>query len=503
MPSKRIPLGGTYNTRPETQRLSGSSGVVGVGIVGVMIVGAANSGTGKDHRKINCLNITEADETTNSKRLYLVKRPGLAASITPSAGENGSAIHVWAGQGSGQKVMSCFDNETDSTLFDSTTSKGDITGIAKHITETSVSGTATLTITSSDSTLWYYQDGGSATKVTDGDYPGNGGRTMTGPLSHLDGFGFQMDSTGRIYNSDLNSVTAWTAAAFITANSVPDVGVAAWRHRNVILGFCKEHIDVFRNAGNATGSPLSRIDEMSLKIGCISEHAIVDVRDTVYFAGSTKGSHVGIYAYNGGQIQKVSVPEIETQLVIAGASNISMTALGFYGRHHLWINASSATFGYCIEEKQWYEVSGVYRIWYKAAGVAAGSALVNYVISNESTSGKVYVMNPSSIVYQDDGVTYAAMFQTAVVDFGTRLRKRFDRVTYIGDQQATATDLSLAHTDDDYQTISTARSFDLSSSTPFLTRCGTARRRAWVLSHSGNSAMRAEALDFDFEVQER
>jgi hypothetical protein len=503
MATKRLPLSGTYNTRPDTDALSGASGVVGVGIVGVMIVGAANSGTGKDHRKVNCLNITVVDDIANGKRVYLEKRPGFATSITPAASSIGTAIHVWAGQGSGQKIMSCFGN-TNSVLYDSTTSKGTMSGLAKHITETSISGTATLTVASADSSLWYYQDGGSATQVTDVDYPGNAGRTTTGPLSHLEGYGFIMDTTGRIYNSDLNSVTAWTAASFKTANSTPDIGVAAWRHRDVILAFCKQHIEAWRNdPANTAGSPLSRIDEMTLNIGCLSEHAITEVAGTVYFAGTTKGAHVGIYAYNGGQWKKISTPEIEAQLVIAGAGNITMTALGFYGRHHLWINASSTTFGYCIEETEWYEVSGIHRIWYKADGVSAGTSLVNYVVSNVSTSGKVYVMNPAAPVYQDDGNSYTAVLQSSVVDFGTRHRKRYNRVTYIGDEQATSTNLSLSYSDDDYQSFSTARTFDLSENTPFMTRLGTAKRRAWVFSHSGNSPMRAEALEFDYEVLER
>jgi hypothetical protein len=308
---KRIPLAGVYNTRPGTGALSGSSGVVGVGVVGVMIVGNGNVGSSKDHRMINRLQITETDPIAGTKRLYVPKRPGFAALNTPRTGHVGNAILVWAGQGTGVKVMTAFGN-TDFKLFDGTTDKGDGTGKATAITETRVSGTPTLFITSDDNKGWTYQDGGSLTNINDADFPGNASRTIVGPFAHLDGYPFVMDTTGRLYNGDLNSATAWTANSYVTG--IPDVGIGCFRHRNTIIAFHKEHYDVYRNAGNAAGSPLSEIEELSRSIGCISAHAVTTIRDTLYWIGTTKGANLALYSHDNGAVQKLSTPEQEAAL---------------------------------------------------------------------------------------------------------------------------------------------------------------------------------------------
>jgi hypothetical protein len=493
----RLALTGVYNTRPGTGALTGALAIAGIAIAGVAIAGNSNQGSAKDHRLLNCLQITETDENAKSKRLYVVKRPGFAAHTTPRAGTIGNAIHVWAGQGTGTKVMSAFGG-TNFKLFDGTTDSGDGTGKATFITETRISGTANLTITSDDNTAWFYPDGGSLTKITDAHFPANDSRTITGPMVHLDGYAFQMDTTGRIYNSDLNSLSAWTANSYVTANSVPDIGIAAWRHGSTIIGFCKTHFDVFRNAGNPTLSPLGRIEELSKLIGLANQHCVEDVRDVVYFVGTTEGANLALYSYNGGQLQKHSDPEIEAALAIAGPSNISLSMDGFYGRHFVLVIASSSTYAYCIEEDNWWEVTGT-QYWYKTSGVVSGSSTVVYAISNDSTSGKVYIHNPANLTYQDDGVTYAATIQTAKWDGGNNRRKFLSRLDVIGDQETSTSELQISWSDDDYMTFSTPRSVDLSQSRPRLNRCGSFHRRAFKLSHVSNTSMRLEALEPQIE----
>lgn len=491
---KRIPLTGSYNTRPGTLALSGTSSIVDIAVVDIAIVDKVNQGSDKDHRLINCFQLTETDENAQSKRLYIVKRPGFASTLTPRTGHIGNAIHVWTGQGGGTKIMSAFGN-TNFNLYDSTTSKGSGTGKATGITETSVAGTATLFVSSADNTAYTYQDGGSLTAISDGDFPGNATRTLAGTFAHLDGYPFIMDSVGRVYNGDLDSLTAWTAASYITANSVPDVGVGVVRNRDTIVGFCKRHFDVFRNAGNPSGSPLSRIDGYTQLVGAASADAITQLRDTIYFAGTTDGANVGLYSYDAGQLKKVSPSEIDALLAIAGPSNITITTVGFFGRHFIVVIASSSTYVYCVEENNWHEWAGSSPLWYKAAGVQAGSSVLNYSISKISTSGKVYSINPGSIVWRDDSVAYVATIQTTKWDGGTMLRKVMNSLDIVADQETSSSTLNISWSDDDYQTRTMPRTVDLSSATPRLTRCGTFKRRSFYIAHSANTGMRLEALE--------
>src|SRR4051812_12038675 len=202
MPTKfRVPMVGPYDTRFSAVNASDStSGYVGVGIVGLMVVGKTTQSTDKDARYINAFVQTVSDPIYGRKKVYAVKRPGFATGFTPAAGEKGYAVIVWSGQGSGQKVISAF-GATNSTIYDSTTSLGAITGRCTGLTE-SVVGTTTPTIfiTSNDSTGWYYDTVTAVvTKITDVDFPGNAGKTLAGTFSHLKGFACQLTADGFLH----------------------------------------------------------------------------------------------------------------------------------------------------------------------------------------------------------------------------------------------------------------------------------------------------------------
>lgn len=490
----RVPLTGSYNTRQgSVNALTSSSGIVGIGIVGTMVVGEAQRSSDKDVRFINCLPVTVKDEITRTQRAYVIKRPGFVSNGTVSAGNVGTAVHVWIGNSN--KVVSAFGS-TNSTIYDGTSSVGAITGVCNGITETNLSGTSTLGITSEDSTAWVYPAGGVLAKITDGDFPGNAGKTTAGTFAYLDGYAFIMTADGLLYNSDLNSLTAWTASNYLSTNAYPDGGVGCIRFRDSIIAFGKESMEFYRNAGNASGSPLTRIDELTQLVGCISGDAIGQIRDTVYWAGATKQSNIAVYAYNG-QLTKVSTPEIEAQLTLAGPSNVSITTMGFYGRHFVVVLASNTTYVYCLEENNWHEWNSTVPLWYKADGLSSGGTIVNYCVSDKSTSGKVFVFNPASVSYQDNGSAFSAIIQTAKLDLGSTKRKSLNRLYVVGDEETSTSTLTITYSDDDYQTSSTSRTVDLSDSRPNLTRLGTFRRRSFTLTHSANTPMRLEALDFD------
>jgi hypothetical protein len=499
MPEKyRIPLGGSYNTRlTETNALSSSSGIWGLGIWGVFVWGASIQSTDKDQRFINCWTKTVVNPYTYTKTLYCIKRPGFGVLNTPEAGSIGTAIMVWTGQGAGTKVMSAFGG-TNSTLYDSTTSKGAISGKATQIAETFVSTTPMLIIPSTDSTAWYYDNAVTvavATQITDADFPGNAGFTLAGGFASMDGYNFIMDTLGNVWNSDLNSVTAWTATNFLAANSYPDRGIGCIRQRDKLMAFGTESVQFFYNAGNPSGSPLSRIEQMTLRLGCCSADAITTIEDTVFWAGSSPQGGMHISMYGGGSgYKKISTPEIESILILAGASNISMTSTEIYGSSLVIVNASNVTFVYVVEEGSWHEWNtAASRLWYKMAGVSSGNTQVVYAISNTSTTGKVFTINPSALTYQDNGLAYTARIQLSKIGSGDR-RIVWDEVNVIGDQNASSSTLTVSYTSDDYQNYTTLGTVDLANAQRKITRCGSDYRRAWVLTHSDNAPFRLEAL---------
>ena len=495
----RLNFAGAYNTRVSAVNAqTTSTGYVGIGIVGTMIVGQTSQSTNKDQRFINCF-VESFTDPTGRKNYSLVKRPGFGTFNTPSSGNTGEQILVWTGNS--QKVITAF-GATNSTIYDSTTSLGAITGKCTGLTETTVgSNYATILASSNDSTAWYYDAGSTVavmTQITDADFPGNNGYTTTGTFVHLDGFAAIMCTDGTVWASDLNSVTAWTATSFDTANSSPDPGIGLMKHRNTIMAFGTESIEFFYNAG-LTPFPFAKIPAMTLKIGAISAEAMTSISDVTFWAGSTPQGGIGVYKYDSG-IGKISTPEIDAVLILAGTTNISMTSIRNLGRSFVIVKAASQTFVYCIEENFWHEWTSTTPLWHRCAGTSISGTMVNYSVSNVTTDGKVYIQNHSSLVFTDDSVAYTATAQLAQVDHGTSRKKYYTDLEVVGDTETSTSYLTLNYSDDDYQTWTNAGTVDLSGSRPRWTRLGASRNRAWQLSHTSSTPMRIQCLEGNFEI---
>jgi hypothetical protein len=495
----RIPLAGSYNTRVSAVNASDTaSGYTGVGIVGLMIVGRTTASVGKDARYVNCFAQTVSDEISGKKTVYTVKRPGFGTNTTPATGKKGYGILVWTGKGNGADVIAAFDNP--STIYNGTSSLGSLSGKCTGITETFVSSTPTLAITSDDSTGWYYDTGSGLTKISDVDFPGNAGKTLAGTFSHIDGYACILCTDGTLFASDLNSLSGWTATSFDSANAYPDKGIACVRQGNFILTFGTESLQFFYNAG-LTPFPMAKATAKTVKVGCISADAIGQISDNVFWAGSTPQGGLSVFQFDG-TIGRISTPEIDAQLILAGAANITITTIRFYGRSFVLVNCSTVqTFAYCVEEKMWHEWSSITPLWYKCAASSLGGTMVNYAVSNVSTSGKVYLMNHASLVFTDDGTTYTARVQLPKLDLGTNRTKFWGNLELIADIETGSSPITLFYTDDDYQTYTTWGTLDLSQSRNIATRTGSSRRRGWGLSHAANTPMRLECLEWPNGVQ--
>ncbi len=492
----RLPLAGVYNTRTvdNTSVDSTAGGIVGVGIVGIMVVGALTVNV-KDQRYINCFPEKIKNELTGNETFYLTKRPGWEVLNTPATGQVGTAVRVWASQGTGTKVISAFGS-TNSTIYDDAVSKGVITGKAYFIEETIVGSTANILIASSDSTGWYLADGGALTQITDVDYPGNAGLTTTGPHVAMDGYIFIMETTGKIYNSDLNSQTSWTSTGYLVAQAYPDGGVGLARHKNYLVALGKQTVEFFENAGNPVGSPLKRLDGQIVKIGCIGQFAYTTIDDSLFWVSNSQAGGVGVFTLEGFQPKKISTPGIEILLnVLSTSTNTYMTCGRLGGKTWVVIIVLGNTFVYCIEDDAWHEwSSNSGPLWHRISGGSASTRIL-YAVSLTDTGGKVFILNPSSLAYQDNGSNYTMTVQTSKFDASNTYRKFLPRLELVGDQSASSNTLTVSWSDDDYQTWSAGRVVDLSDSQAYLTGCGSFKRRAFRLQNSSNLPLRLEALE--------
>ena len=485
MANFRIPLASSYDTRVSAVNAADStSGYVGVGIVGLMIVGKSTQASDKDTRYVNCYQIEVDDPQTGKKKMKTVKRPGYGTQSTPASGKKGYQVMVWTGNGAGTTVISAFDTP-NSTIYSATSSLGAISGVCSGITETFVGTTPTLTITSTDSTAWYFDS--ALAQITDGQFPGNAGKTIVGTFAHIDGFACILTEDSQLWASDNGSVTAWTANSFGNANSMPDKSIGAFRWRNYIMALGRESCEFWQNAGR-TPFPLVRVDAMTLKVGAVHADAVVSITDTFWWAGSTDKGGLSVFQWDG-SISRVSPPAIDSALILAGASNITLSVQREYGVSVIMVKAGPLTYAYVPETKRWHERSSTTPLWTKTAASSVGGTMVNYAVSNVSTAGKVFLQNQASQVFTDNGVAYSARVQQPNMDLGTMKKKFWEEIELVHDVETSASDITLAYTDDDFASFVTVGTQDLSEERCRWTRLGSSRRRGWVWIHSAETPM--------------
>ena len=378
-------------------------------------------------------------------------------------------------------------------------------------------------------------------KILDSDFITTG--TVQSAFVEMNGYLFYVvDATGKLYNSNINSITAYTSIDFLSPNLAPDPPIAIARHQDKIIVFGASSREVYQDVANKTGSPLERIPQYFSNVGVLNQRSITrDGEDNIYFVSSASTGDIGVYQLHNLQATRISTPQIDRILGTSSATGGDIYAnvfrLGGYTYLSLYISNTTTTslnilletsdamlledannlllegaissttsfvrnLVYNVELKIWSEWDSSIPTF--TDGSSSNNFNQIFATSRSVTDGKVYTISPISQgnLYQDDGVNYTTEIRTAKIDLGTSKRKRIHSIRLICDADATGT-CTLEWSDDDYATWSTARSFDLTSKEPKLPACGSHKGyRAYRLTHTGNAPFRAEALEIEYESED-
>ena len=514
MARQRIPLVGSPINRNENQTLG--------------------STTLYDQRFTNCFPETTKNPITGSGKLVLVKRAGWGSGGATDAGASYYATTggcTWSGYSTGPRAVFCFINGTTLKVmsWNSTASIvgatiSNITAGLQYLSETLVSNGGALgshlTLVAKKSTdslphAWYLREGDASwTEITDVDFPANipvTPLTLRGGMVHMDGYAFVMDSIGQIWNSDLNSLSAWTSTSFINTSIVPDGGVGLARTKNLVVAFGTSSIEFFQNAGNATGSPLQRISSATIRIGALfisGYETIKQVGDDIYFIGVPSDSGApGVYVINGTSVKKISNAAIDKR-IYAEALNVGIAGVvGIFGQKHLFLTVSAshmATYGtpvYCLDTGLW---------WYyidSGAPIATGGNVYNSCAtlnSADSYAERVWFPTDYDQGYgQASGTALTMSVQTVAIDHGTDNLKECTAFRLIADTQTVSGNASVSYSDNDYVSFSTAKTIDMTQKQKKLdVGLGWFRSRAWKIVETINRPFRGEAFEVEWEESE-
>jgi len=452
-------------------------------------------GTGTtDQRFVNVLFEVEKNPSPTSYPVACIKRPGLSTSTRPTgASTEGRGIYSW---GATASLYSFFG--------------GDI-----YVNGTKMTSTASLSTSTVSGRVWFaetHEDTGNRQlvicdgldnyiitstniitqidQVDDAQYP----VSSCGPVVMLDGFMFMAKPNGQIWNTDVNTVSSWTATAYLTADTFGSELEAIHKQKDQIIAFTKNRIEFYFNNGNPTGSPLLRIDQNTLGFGIASKNSLAWSGETVIFVSENSADGDGsrsIYMITSlGKVTEISNPSLNRLLAVEGASISACSAWmeRVAGQLIYCLNLSVAnrSFIYSVDTGLWCE-------WASASGAkfncVSATSRNGVVYLQDGTNGWIYTLSPT--VYTDGGTVFTLIIQTPRSAFGTEKPKIETTLTVFGDN--TAGNLWVSTSDDDYGTFTSTRGIDMSLPLKQVTRLGSFQSRAHKFSYNTESSFRVQA----------
>lgn len=427
----------------------------------------------KDSRMVNCF-IEKVGEGT-----ALVKRFGTSLNTSTTAG-TGLGCYTWNGN---------LYQVTGTALYKNGVSLGAVDGTSMYQFTQRTDNTAM--VMKNNSKMYTVNVAGTITTITDVNYPAT---TVPG-IVYLDGTYYVMTSDSTIHGSALEDPTTWPALNFIVAQVEPDPGVAVWKQINYLVAFGQWTTELFYDNANPTGSPLSKMDNAFMPMGCASGNSVAYVESQVFWIGQSRQKGRSVYTMSGLSPQLVSDSNVDRVLNAADLTNVNAFGIKIQGHSFYILNLVTAGISlvYDLSTQLWSYFTSPSSTYFT---FVAYTNFAGVDILQHSTDGKAYTASPT--IYQDGGTNISVLARTAPLDGGEITRKFAAMLDIISDKATTT--ISIRYTDDDYVTFSTPRTIDLSLGRSRLLRLGSFHRRAFEITHSDNTALRLFNADLEIEL---
>ncbi|NOV17882.1 hypothetical protein E5S70_17675 [Ensifer adhaerens] len=193
---------------------------------------------------------------------------------------------------------------------------------------------------------------------------------------------------GRVFFSGLNDVTI-SALDFGKAESKPGGILGAYPYGEMLLLCGPSFIEVWQNAGNATGSPFSRA--AVIPRGIASTFAIAGFEDgfsSIVFVGDDNG----VYMLSGGYSPtKISTPDLDRLIEsVVDKTTIDVTVSVTSG--HNWVSVTGPTFSWVFEVATglWHERKSYEETNWR--GLCSAMAFGGWVVGDRYT-GQVWMLD--------------------------------------------------------------------------------------------------------------
>jgi hypothetical protein len=461
---------------------------------------------GKDQRRLNYIYEITRPSVGVAPDVVLAKRPG----VTIDAGTYGAGTQVqylvakdpagtwdptpwiFVKDGSANKVVNASTNTTilsnsdyQPRFWDTINISGTENIIVQLQNTTSPSGTpAQKAYYSTAIATW--------TEISDADFTGLSHR---GKMEFMDGYAFIAEARHRIYQSNVNSLTAWATNDYLTKSISQDPPQGLAKVRNQILFFGTETVEVFTNQGGTAGSVLGRVPHTAQRIGLGhvaggggglvgKTNYYAALGDLMFFAGRFGGGALDTccIAYDGNRFEKISRPyedKLLSSSTVYGVHKIAFRGMvGVAFQLTLPTASTQRSLVFFPDLNDWFEWEAT--VWSPANNGTHYAGVAN--------TQKLYTFQATDN-WQDDGTNYTttAQFRIPLPDLGWHT---MPHCGVIADTTSSTQNLAVSFSDDDGANWSTARNIDLSQQRKEIFACGGFRERMVRLTHTGSGETR-------------
>ncbi len=353
---------------------------------------------------------------------------------------------------------------------------------------------------------------------------------------------FIMDEDGAIYNSDADAPQTFGALSFLNAERDADKGVYLGKHRDHIVAFGTRTIEFFFYSGGASGSPLTRRNDIFHSIGCADGLGVWENGDNTFFVGSSDTGDIAVYELASFQVRPISSGSLNSFLKQATTNEdvrLAMTGFSAQGRPLVILHIYVLTGGN-VDPKETLLLDPLTKKWGFIRTTINGNTLFPAMALSRRTGGQnatvkaritegimnngdifnivdndspIDTLLASSGVFESDvfepGIFDAGsggssanidmVIRTGMQDFGYRGQK-FQNFEYVElEDTAASQTLTVKHSDESIDSFGTGETVDLSQTRKEIYAGGSFVRRNYQLEYSGNEQIAIEGFGADVE----
>ena len=452
----------------------------------------------------NCFPERVESGVPENARYEIVKRPGLGSATYNQTDGVGRGMYIWNGDIYYVVADAVYKNGSALTVTLSTST-------GKVYWEQMGGGSSSqklLLLAGQD--VYTIVSGGTVTIHSGGTQANAQVGTVAGGICSLDGYAFVCDTDGKIlHNNTQNDTTAnmsWSSANIISANVFSDSLKGVCRHLNYVVGIGDWSTEFFYNAGNTSGSILSRAEGTVIRYGTPNFATLWQDENLIVWLARSKDGGNCVMVLDGLTPKIVSTKAIERilnayKVTDAYAYGVRIAGHVFY---FLTLPTADKTLAFSLTDNMWCEwttYDGSSETYFKIQdmkGYIDTNGVISY-LGLHISNGSIYPLDTDN--YQDVGQSIKMKVVTDKIDFQTNQRKFLPHLHLMCNliDNASAVNISMRYTDDDYKTWNTTDDKDLRY-IPTWKALGSFNRRAFEFTFTDNFPLRIENLEFGLRL---